>query len=119
VQVLTGAKERLSVARRDFDAATELAPYDANSITLGAVTAIVAEWNERHEVSNAKVLADRLTAAAALADDRAAAIGNLRNLYKLLLAGPSLDPAQGLTSAMVKERLGKIEGMQAGQAETP
>ncbi len=109
VQALQGDDESLRRSRANFDAAVRLTPYDANAITLASVAQIADEWKKSHSIKASNLLADRLIAAGTLADDPAAAIGNLRNFYRLLLSRPGPNTSDGLSRSAVQERLQEVE----------
>ena len=103
IQLLQG-NDSLVAARKNFDAALTLVPYDANAVTLASLTQIGLEWNSR-AISKPLVMADRLTNAAAISADPKDALVNLRNYLRLLLSLPDSVQLEGLSRAAIQQRL--------------
>ena len=92
-------------AADDFERARKMIPYDPNAITLAVATQVAREWSQRGRCDQTALKAKQLSAASALTSDKAA-LGNLSNLYTLLLKSPdSPDNPENLSKAEVRNRL--------------
>lgn len=96
-------------ARKNFDAALALVPFDAEAVTLASVMQTELEWKFKHTIPMPAVMADRLTNAAAVSADPKGALANVRSYLQLLLSLPSSVQLEGLSRAAIQQRLEAVE----------
>lgn len=112
VDYMTGQDrvENLTVAANDFEQARKLVPSNADAITLAVAGQISQEWRQKGKCDQSALKAQRLAAAGALGADKTLALGNLRNLYRLLLQSPPATTTQDdLAKGEVQKRLAAVE----------
>jgi hypothetical protein len=116
VEYLTGRDrvDSLTRAAQHFEEARRMIPYDPNAISLAVGAQVSQEWKQKGRCEQTTLKAQRLSAAGVLSSDKAAALGNLGNLYRVMLktadttAGPD-----NLTKAEVQERLIMVDSLTA------
>jgi hypothetical protein len=97
--------ESLTKVADDFERARKMIPYDPNAITLAVSAQVAQEWRQRGRCDQTALKAQQLSAASALASDKTA-LGNLSNLYTLLLKSPGSPPTpENLNKVEVRNRL--------------
>jgi hypothetical protein len=97
--------ESLTKVADDFERARKMIPYDPNAITFAVSAQVAQEWGQRSRCDQTALKAQQLSAASALTSDKAA-LGNLSNLYTLLLKSPGSSPtANNLNPVEVRNRL--------------
>jgi hypothetical protein len=108
--------DSLTRAAQDFEQARKFIPYDPNAISLAVGAQVSQEWKQNGRCEQTAIKAQRLSAAGALSSDKTAALGNLSNLYRVVLktadttAGPD-----NMTKAEVQKGLNTVESLLAPQ----
>lgn len=107
-----GRVDSLTRAAQHFEEARKMIPYDPNAISLAVGAQVSQEWKQKGRCEQTALKAQRLSAAGVLSSDKAAALGNLSNLYRVMLktadttAGPD-----NLTKAEVQKRMITVDSL--------
>jgi len=108
--------DSLTRAAQDFEQARKLIPYDSNGISLAVSAQVSQEWKQKRRCEQTVLKAERLSAAGALSSDKTTALGNLSNLYRVMLKTATTTAEPGdLTKAEVETRLNTVQRLTASR----
>jgi hypothetical protein len=102
----------LKEAHSRLQKAAMLIPYDGDAISLASISELGLKWSGEEKI-DAKMLASRFSAAAAISSDAKLPLQNLVNYYSLLLESGDSSKAGDLSKADLNNRLTAVGKIQA------